>query len=133
MVTEEHHAGAVVHRSVFADKMLVEDRGHGRDVLVTEAQIGARESGVAGLYCRNPDLAVGRDHVSREDLLGHSHGTRFRVNRRNAYFALQTRDVEWDQSAVLDHLARDFILSAGKDFERNLLAAANAIDEAEVG
>src|SRR3954451_24900853 len=113
--------------------MLVEDRGHGCDILVAQAQIGARESGIARLYRGNADLAVGRDHVSREDLLGHSHGTRFRVNRRNAYFALQTRDVEWEQSAVLDHLARDFILSAGKDFEWNLLAAANAIDEAEAG
>src|SRR5579884_4141301 len=132
MVAEEHDAIAIVYRRVFADEMLVEDRRHGRDVLVTEAQVGARESGISGLYGRDSDLSVGSDHVAREDLFRDRRRAVLGVDFRNGNFALHARDVERKEAAVLDHLARDLVFPASENFERYLFAAAYAIVQSEV-
>ena len=60
MVAEEQDGRLVVHRRVFAHVMLVEDRGHRRDVLVAEAQIGAGKSGVARLHVRHANFRLRR-------------------------------------------------------------------------
>ncbi len=49
VIAEEQDAGGIVDLGVFADIALEEDRRHGRDVFMAEAQIGAGKSGVARL------------------------------------------------------------------------------------
>ena len=54
VIAEEDDGGGIVDVGVFAYVALEEDRRHGRDVLVAEAQIGAGEAGVAGLDAATP-------------------------------------------------------------------------------
>ena len=98
-------------RRVLAEKVLEENRRHRRDVFVAEAQIGARESGVAGLYRLDADLVGAVHHVARENFLRDGHRPRLGLDRRQKNFALQARDVEREQAAVLDHLARDLVFA----------------------
>ncbi len=104
----------VVDGLVFAEIVLVENRRHGRDVLVAEAQVGARESRVAGLHRLHADLAVAVQHVAREDLLRDGHRPRLGLDRRQKHLALQARDVEREQPAVLDDLPRDLVFAVGE-------------------
>ncbi len=123
----------IVHRHVLAHQVIVENRGHGRDVLVAEALVGAREAGVAGLDRGDPDVALRIDHVPGEDFLRQRHGARGRCDGGQEDFLLQARDVEGKQAAVLDDLAGDVVLAAGEFGERNLFAAPDLVDQAEVG
>ena len=50
VVAEEQDAGGIVDLGVLAHVALEENGRHGRDVFVAEAQVGAGEAGVAGLY-----------------------------------------------------------------------------------
>ena len=49
MVAEEADAGSVVHRNILADILLIENGSHGRDVLMTEAQIDGSEPRISRL------------------------------------------------------------------------------------
>ena len=49
MISEENDGRRIVDLRIFADVTLEENRRHGRDVLVAEAQIGTSETGIAGL------------------------------------------------------------------------------------
>ena len=133
MVAEEHDGLGVGDRLVLAEEVLEEDRRHRGDVLVAEAQVGARESGVARLDGFDADLVGAVQHVTREDLLGDGHRTRLGRDRRQEYFALHARDVEGEEAAVLDDLAGDFVFAFGELHQRNLFAGANLVDHAEVG
>src|SRR3954462_947319 len=133
MVAEEDDAGAIVHRHIFAQEVLVKDRRHRSNVLVAEAKISPGESGIARFHCRYALFPIGRDHVAREDLLGYRHRSRFRVDFGNPHLTLETSDVEWKQTAVLDHLPGNLVFTLLEDLERNLLAATNFVDKAEVG
>ena len=76
VVAEEQDAAGVVDRLVLAQVVLVEDRRHGRDVLVAEAQIGTGEPGVARLDGFDADLAFAVQHVAGEDFLRDGHRAR---------------------------------------------------------
>ena len=121
------------HLRIFAQEVLEEDRGHRRDVLVAEAQIGAGEAAVAGLHRLHADFAGVVQHVPREDLLRDGHGTRLGGDRRQKDFALHARDIEGEQAAVFDDLARDLVFAGGEVGQRNLFTAADLVDQAEVG
>src|SRR5579864_5992223 len=56
VVAEEKYRAGIIHRGFFADKLIEEDRRHGRDVFVAEAEVGASESGVARLNGGNTDF-----------------------------------------------------------------------------
>src|SRR3954466_1142646 len=133
VVAEEDDAGAVVHRHIFAQEVLVKDRRHRGNVLVAEAKIGAGKSGIARLHSRYALFPIGRDHVARENLLGYRHGSRFRVDSGNRHLTLEARNVERKESTVLDHLPGNLVFTLREDLERNLLAATNLVDKAEVG
>src|SRR6478672_2282781 len=53
MVAEENDGGGIIDLGIFSDVTLEEDGGHGGDVLVAEAQVGAGEAGVSGLDRRD--------------------------------------------------------------------------------
>ena len=100
---------------------------------MAEAQIGARESGVAGLYRLDADLVGAVHHVARENLLRDGHGARLGLDRRQKNLALQARHVERKQAAVFDHLAGDFVFAASELGQRNFFAAADLVDQSEFG
>ncbi len=133
MVAEEHDGLCVSDRLCLAEEVLVENRRHGGDVLVAEAKIGARKTGVARLYRLDADLVSTVQHMAREDLLRDGHRPRLGRDRRQKNFALHARDVKREQAAVLDDLPRDFVFTFGELRQRNLLAAADPVDHAEVG
>ena len=145
MVAEKQDGRLVVHRRVFADVVLVEDRGHGRDVFVAEAKIGAGKPGVAGFHVRHANFRLRRfflcgvgalarviQHVPRKNLLSNRHRTFSRRDGREEYFALHARHVERKQPAVFDDLAGDVIFAGGELAERNLLPGADLIDERKI-
>src|SRR6202043_205074 len=70
VITEENDGRRIVDLRVFAYITLEENRRHGRDVLVAEAQIGPSESGIAELDRRHPDFTLFVDHVPRKDIFG---------------------------------------------------------------
>ncbi len=96
---------------------------------MAEAQVGARESGVAGLDGFDADLAGAVQHVAGEDLLGDGHRPWLGLDGRQKHLALEARDVEREQPAILDDLARDLVFAVRELAEWNLLAAANLVDE----
>src|ERR1700687_5617510 len=73
MITEENDGRRIVDFRILADVTLEENRRHGRDVLVAEAQIGASESGISGLDRRYPDFPLLVDHVPRKDFFCQRH------------------------------------------------------------
>jgi hypothetical protein len=111
VVAEEHDGAGIVDRLVLAEEVLEEDRRHRRHVFVAETQIGARESGVAGLNRFDAHLVRAVQHVAREDFLGNGHGARLGGDGRQENFALHARDVEREQASVLDHLTRDLVFA----------------------
>ena len=133
MVAEEENRLAIVHRLVFAEVVVVENGRHRRDVLVTEAQVGARESGIAGLDRCDADFAGAVQHMAGKNLFGNGHRPRLGFCRRQEDFALQARNIEGEQSAVLDDLTRDLVFAIGELGEGNFFTAANLVDHAEVG
>ncbi len=133
VIAEEHDRAGIGDRLFFAEEVLEEDRRHRRDVLVAEAQIGARETGIARLNGLDANLVGAVQHVAREDLLGDGHRPRLGRDRRQEGLALHARDVEREQAAVLDYLARDLVFAFGELHQRNLFSGANPVDHAEVG
>ena len=147
MVTEKQNARRVVHLGVLAHVALKENGGHGRDVFVAEAQVGAGKAGVARLHAWDAHVPLFVDHVPREDLLAQCHRwgakatnvarhpekLKSGLNGREKYFLLHARYVEGKQAAVLDYLPRDLIFSGGEFVKRNLLACANLVNQREVG
>src|SRR5581483_9003829 len=113
--------------------------------------IGCRRSAVCQILCgrgrprpRNSHTTVSAvrqlatadwrlHHVPRKDLLGQSHRPRRSGDGRHQSLALHARHVEREETAVLNHLAGDLVLALGEFAERDLLAASDALDEAEVG
>ena len=64
VVAEKEHRAGIIYRRISSDQLIEENRRHGGDVLMAEAQIGARETGVAGLDRMDADsrcrLLLGR-------------------------------------------------------------------------
>src|SRR5581483_11751757 len=133
VVAEKKDRCGIVDLGVFADEVLEKDGRHGRDVLVAESQVGAGEAGVAGLDAGDADVAMLVDHVAGEDFFRQRHGAFGRGYSRQKYFFLHAGDVEGEQAAVLDDLARDLVFARGEFGERDFLAGANLVDEREVG
>ncbi len=73
MIAEKEHRARIIHRRVFSDKLVEKDGRHGRDVLMAEPEISARETGVAGLHRVHSDSTVASDHMPRKDFLGERH------------------------------------------------------------
>src|SRR5271157_1479736 len=133
VVAEEHDRARIRDRLVLAEKMLEENGRHGRDVFVAEAQIGAGESGIAGLHGLDANMIRVTQHVTRENLFRDGHGARLGVDRRQKGLALQARDVEREEAAVFYHLARDLVLALRELGQRDLFAAADLVNQAKVG
>src|SRR5215469_8656290 len=112
MVAEEQDAARVVHRLVLAKIVLVEDRRHRGDVFVTEAQVGAGETRVAGLYGLDPNMVCAIEHMPRENFLRDGHRARLGFDGRQKDLTLQPRDIEGKQTAVLDDLTCDFVFTS---------------------
>src|SRR5581483_7359119 len=156
VVAEAEYGPGIVHPGIFADIALEEDRGHGRDVFVAEAEIGAGETGVSGLdrgdaygICRRTSLgwtgggarpyvaclaSSGPDQVAGENLFRDRHRAALAraLDLRQRHLALHARHVERKQAAVFDHLAGDLILARRELGQGNLLSAADAIDQGEI-
>src|SRR5207302_1557448 len=81
------------------------------------------------------DLAPRRvDHpVARDDLFAERHRPARRLGRREHDLALEPGHVEVEQSSVLDDATRDLALTLGEGGERDRLAAADPVDDREVG
>src|SRR5208337_877984 len=132
VVAEEHDRARIRDRLVLAEKMLEENGRHGRDVFVAEAQIGAGESGIAGLHGLDANMIRVTQHVTRENLLRDRHGAWLGVDRRQKNLALQARDVEREEATVFDYLAGDLIFTLRELAQRNLFAPADLINQAKV-
>ena len=76
VIAEEKDGRRIIDLRIFPDVMLEENRRHGRDVLMTEAQISTGETGIARLHCRHANCSVFIKHVLREDFLCESHRAR---------------------------------------------------------
>ena len=94
----------------------------------------AHETASPGCTAATPSSAAHVDHhVPRDDLLASVIGRRAVVDRRAPRLALQPRLVVREEPAVLDDLALIASSPRGELRERDLLAAADALDQAEVG
>src|SRR5690242_17515688 len=111
MVAEEQDRRRVVNLRVFADVVLEKDCCHGRYVLMTKAQVGTCETSIPRFHLRHSHFAVLIDHVSRKYLLRQGHRPGTRSDRRKKDLLLQARHIEWEKTAVLDHLPRNFIFA----------------------
>ena len=133
VIAEEHDGAGVGDWRVLAQKVLEENGRHRRDVFMTKAQIGARESSIAGLHRLDTNLVGAVHHVARKNLLRDRHRPRLGVDRRQKNLALQAGDVKRKQPAVFDHLTRDLVFAPRKFGQRDFFAAADLVDQAEVG
>ena len=101
---------------------------------MAEAQIDARETGIARLDRCNANFALGADHVPGKNLLRQSHRTRFLgLDRRQKDFSLHARYIKWKQSSIFDHLPRDLVFPGGKFAERNFFSGTNPVDQRKIG
>src|SRR5579862_7485063 len=128
VVAEEDNASGIVYPGVFADVVLEENRGHWRDVFVAEPQVGFGKAAIARLHGSDSGFASFMEHVASKDFFGDGHGPVCSLNRRQENFFLHTGDVEWEQTAVLDHLPRDLVFAFRELAQRDLFAGANFID-----
>ena len=133
MVPEKANTRSIIHRLVFAHVVFVENSRHRRDVLVAESQVDPRKAGVPGLHRLHPKLSLGRDHVPGKNLFRQRHWPFLRFDRRQKDFFLHSRNVEWKQPAILDHLARNVVFARGEFTERNFLPGPDPLDDREVG
>ena len=117
-----------------AHLLLPEDRRHRRDVFVTEPDVCAHKTFVAGTDVRNADRVIGKigHPMPCQDLLGKGHRASGRRNRGHTHRALAPCNVVLEQSAVLDNAAGDLSLAIREDTQRNLFAAAHSIDETKI-
>ena len=138
VIAKEQNGRRIIDLRILADIMLEENRGHGRNVLVAEAQIGTRKASVTRLYRGHSYCALLVEHVPRKNLLGKSHrqcggGAPARgLYGRKKNLPLQTRNIEWKKPAVFDHLPRNLILARGEFAQRDLFPAPDAINQREV-
>src|SRR5260370_35853907 len=121
-----------MHLRVLADVALKKDRSHWSDILMAEAQIGPGKTGIAGLHRSNTNFALFVHHVPRKNLLRQGHGAFFSLHWRQEYFLLHPRHIERKQPAVLNHLPRNLIFPGSELGERNLLPAANPINQRKI-
>src|SRR6185503_6348794 len=70
--------------------------------------------------------------MSREYFFRQGHRTVAGCYRWNSSFALEPRDVEREQPAVLNYLPGYFVFASRELFERNFVAARDAADQIEV-
>ena len=160
VVAEEENGVRIEDFRVGAQLLLEEDGGHRGHVLVREADVGAEEARLAGFGPVGADPIGGRvnDPLPRKDLLAEGHGTGgrgrrpsvagggaralgcsvgtasrgLRPRRRQHHLPLQARHVELEEPAVLDDLPRDVVGTVGELGQRDRLAGADPVDEAEV-
>src|ERR1017187_3739941 len=133
VIAEEQDRDSVVDRLVFAEIALVENCGHRRDVLMTETQVGARESSVSRFHRVDAHMVRTVHHVARENLFRNHHRPRPGRYRRQKYLALKPRHVEGKQPAILNNLARNFVLALGEFAQVDFLTVPDLIDQAEIG
>ncbi len=109
--------------------------GHGGDVLVREAHVGAGEEGVAGGHGGHAHGAGGRvdDGVRGENLLGERHRTRRRRDGGRGDFAREARAVVGEEAAGPHDVGRDGVAPASEGLARHLFAALEALEQFEVG
>src|SRR5262249_34110601 len=111
MVAEEKDGCWMVDFGVFAYKVLKEDGRHRGDVFVAETQISAGKAGVARLHVTHALLVLSIQHVPGKDFLRDGHRPLSSLNRGEKHSLLHPRHVEWEQSAILDHLTRDIVFA----------------------
>ena len=158
VVAEEDDRVGIEHLRVGPQLLLEEDRRHGRHVLVREADVRAEEARFAGFGPLRPDLVGGGvdDPLAGEDLLAEGHGAggvggwhrcdagggvrapgcsdgTVRPRRRQRHLPLQPGHVELEEPAVFDDLPGDLVGACGELRQRNALAGADSLDQAEVG
>src|SRR5262252_557597 len=69
VVAKEQNRRRIVDLRILADVVLKENCGHGRYILMAEAQVRAGKTGVAGFHGRHSNTAGLVDHVPGKDLL----------------------------------------------------------------
>ncbi len=99
---------------------------------MAEAQIGPGKTGIAGLHRSNTNFALFVHHVPRKNLLRQRHGAFFSLHWRQEYFLLHPSHVEGKQPAILNYLPRNLIFPGGELGKRNLLPAANPINQRKI-
>src|SRR6266516_4242565 len=135
VIAKHEDRAGIGHPLPVAHELLEEDRRHRGHVLVAEPDVGDHEPFIARLDGRHADLAPRRvDHpVARDDLFAERHRPARRRGRREHDLALEPGHVEVEQSSVLDDATRDLALTLGEGGERDRLAAADPVDDREVG
>ena len=73
VIAEKQHSRRIVHRSIAPHELIEENRRHGRDILVTEAQVGPGEACIVRLHCLHTNFPARGNHVPREDFLRQCH------------------------------------------------------------
>src|SRR5215471_13271552 len=117
MVLEKIYRRRIVDRLV-SHQPFIKDRGHRGDILMAEPNIGANKTSITrfdGFYAYLVIRQVG-DKVPGEHLLGKRHRTPRSVNRGNRNLALQPRDIEREQPAVLYDLTRYLVFTVSEFF-----------------
>ncbi len=135
VVAEQQHRVGVRHPLGRAHQLFEEDRRHRRDVFVAEPHVGHHESFVARLHERHAQAAFGqvRHPMAGDHLFAQRHGAPAGGRRRERHFALQPRHVVVEQAAVFDDAPRDLAFTPGERRQRDRFAAADLVDDREVG
>src|ERR1035438_4901212 len=76
VIAEKQNARRIIYLRILADVALKENRCHRSNVLVAEAQIGARESRIARLDRLHANFALLIEHVAGKDLFRQRHGAK---------------------------------------------------------
>ena len=134
VITKRPYGRGIGDARVFAHLRDEERLGHRRDVLVREANVGAREERIARLHrghAGHAGLRVG-DDVRGEDLLAQRHGTRGRGDGGWRDLAFEPRAVVREEAAVLDDRRADGVEALRELRDGDGLARLDARDEPEV-
>src|SRR5882724_3667761 len=134
MITEEIDRRWIVNFLVRSDVLQKEYRRHRRYIFMTKSNIGLNKSGITGFDCFNANFILRKvSHVmTGEDFLSNRHRAFLCFNFWNESFALQSRDVEIEKTAVFNNLSGDFVCSASEFFQRNLFAVFYPFDQIKI-
>src|SRR5438067_9013630 len=129
VIAEHENRARIVDLRILAHELLEKDRCHGRDVLVTEADVRQHESFVTGLDRRYADLPRGgiHDPAARENFFSQRHRSTCRLGRMHYDITLQPGHVVIEETTVLNDAAGDSALAGGERRERNAVAPAYLI------
>ena len=135
MIPEHQDRARVVHLFIGAHELLEEDRRHGRDVFMAEADVGDDEPFVARLHCGDPHFPLRGVYnpVAGDDLFAQGHGTARRAWRREDHLSLESGDIEVEQAAVLDDATGDLAFARRERAQGDRLAPPHLVDDRKVG